>query len=162
MARSARIIAPATATAPPVIWRRRMRNAPVANRIIAVTTAVQTIRRPTARCVFASKCLVFSRNGTKAILGPMPISRSRSSFVTNSTSITEKSIQSPLFSTIWARETAAKLSWSVKEHAIRYLAKSIGLRARLLTVECQQHVVEASKHHLLSDDIDDPSRGQHR
>ena len=55
-------------------------------------TAILTIRRPTARCVSASKCLVFSRNGTSAIFGPMPMSKSRTSFATSSRLITEKSI----------------------------------------------------------------------
>ena len=34
---------------------------------------MRTIRRPMARCVSASKFLVFSRNGTSAIFGPMII-----------------------------------------------------------------------------------------
>ena len=84
------MIPPATATAPPVMWRSRISSAPKANRTSAVTTAVTTIRRPMARCVSASKCLVFSRNGTSAILGPIPISKSRRSFVTSSKSMTEK------------------------------------------------------------------------
>jgi len=67
-----------------------MSSAPKANRTSAVTTAVTTIRRPTARCVSASKFLVFSRNGTSAILGPIPISKSRRSFATSAESITEK------------------------------------------------------------------------
>ena len=44
-----------------------MSKPPKANRTRAVTTAVTTIRRPTARCVSASKCFVFSRKGTSAI-----------------------------------------------------------------------------------------------
>ena len=67
-----------------------MSSAPVANRMTAVTTAVTTIRRPMARCVSESKCLVFSRNGTNAILGPIPMSKSRRSFTI--TSVSEKSI----------------------------------------------------------------------
>ena len=72
-----------------------MSSPPKANRTSAVTTAVATIRRPTARCVSASKFLVFSRNGTSAILGPIPISKSSRSFATSSKSITEKSIKGP-------------------------------------------------------------------
>jgi len=53
---------------------------------------LKAIRRPTARCVSASRCLVFSRNGTRATLGPIPISRSRSSLTTSPASITAKFI----------------------------------------------------------------------
>ena len=73
-----------------------MSKPPKANRTRAVTTAVTTIRRPTARCVSASKCLVFSRKGTSAIFGPIPISKSRSSLVTSSKSIIEKSNEDSL------------------------------------------------------------------
>ena len=73
-----------------------MSKPPKANRTSAVTTAVTTICRPTARCVAASKCFVFSRNGTSAIFGPIPISKSRRSFVTSSKLITEKSNENPL------------------------------------------------------------------
>src|ERR1700741_282521 len=59
---------------------------------MAVITAVTTIRRPTDRCVSASRSLVFSRNGTRATLGPMPTSRSRSSLTTSTASITAKFI----------------------------------------------------------------------
>ena len=69
----------------------------MASSTMAVTTAVTTIRRPTARCVAASRCLVFARNGTRATWGPMPISRSRSSLTTSSASTTAKFIANLTF-----------------------------------------------------------------
>ncbi len=61
-----------------------MSSPPKANRTSAVTTAVTTIRRPTARCVSELNCFVFSRNGTSAILGPIPISKSKKELRHNS------------------------------------------------------------------------------
>src|SRR5208337_4070908 len=92
------------------------------NSTMAVTTAVRTIRRPTARCVSASRCLVFSRNGTRATLGPMPISRSRSSLTTSPVSITAKFIEKLAFATALRRPRRFETGRSYAKRDCSWLA----------------------------------------
>ena len=89
------MIPPATATAPLVMCKSRMRSAPMAKITRAVTTAVRTISRPVARCSSGDMPLVLSRNGTSAIFGPSPISRSSRSLATSSMSMLPKSMVLP-------------------------------------------------------------------
>lgn len=88
-------IPPATATAPAVICNSRIRRAPVAKMIRAATVAVTTIWRPIGAFVAASKVWVISKNGTSAIVGPVPTSSNRRSFATRRASMAVKSMQYP-------------------------------------------------------------------
>ena len=75
----------------------------------AVTTAVRTISRPVARCSSGDMPLVLSRNGTSAIFGPSPISRSSRSLPTSSVSMLLKSMILPSPLAVWWQDVVGAL-----------------------------------------------------
>jgi hypothetical protein len=71
------MIPPAIASAPVEKWSRALRSSPRTSRRTATVAAVVSMLRTTRALVVASIPSVNSRNGTSAILGPIPISSSR-------------------------------------------------------------------------------------
>ncbi len=82
-----RMMPPATDSAPGEKCSSRVNSSPSRTRRTATTPAVTSILRLTRFLVAASMLAVTSRKGTAAILGPMPIKRSRKVSMTKAASI---------------------------------------------------------------------------